>query len=225
LWKSVPADEFDSYEEAGVCIGAPPKEIRVAETRTTLKGEDDSQAVRTIVCREIVPGPKKDRWHPLYTSSDADPHEVLTTFRSRQHHEQGYRVEVHDEFLDATPCGYDKSSPNRRRPRFNRGPLQLIGWLPALVYNAIAALAEAISPSYEGAFIRTIRRKFLNRPGQLYLTPQALIVYLDKFSQQDELTSVIDHFNAQHHRIPWLQNRLLVMSIPPPSRPRAGPIP
>jgi hypothetical protein len=41
--------------------------------------------VRTIVCREIVPGPKKDRWHPLYTSSDAQPLEVLETFRTRQH--------------------------------------------------------------------------------------------------------------------------------------------
>jgi hypothetical protein len=25
--------------------------------------------VRTIVCREVVRGPKKDRWHPLFTTS------------------------------------------------------------------------------------------------------------------------------------------------------------
>ena len=68
IWKALPAEEFVAYEEDGVCVGAPPKEIRLADTRTTLKGETDDQAVRTIVCREVVPGPKKDRWHPLYTS-------------------------------------------------------------------------------------------------------------------------------------------------------------
>jgi hypothetical protein len=29
-----------------------------------LKGEEPDQAIRTIVCREVRPGPKKDRWHP-----------------------------------------------------------------------------------------------------------------------------------------------------------------
>ena len=33
-----------------------------------LKGESPEQAVRTIICRQVIPGPKKDRWHPLYTS-------------------------------------------------------------------------------------------------------------------------------------------------------------
>ena len=51
-----------------MCVGAPPKEVRLAETHTVLKDEDAEQAVRTIVCREVVPGPKKDRWHPLYTT-------------------------------------------------------------------------------------------------------------------------------------------------------------
>ncbi len=69
IWKSLSADEFVSYEEDGPSVGAPPKEIRLAETLTTLKDESPDQAVRTIVCREIVPGPRKDRWHPLYTSS------------------------------------------------------------------------------------------------------------------------------------------------------------
>ena len=132
-------------------MGAPPKEIRLAETRTTLKGETDEQAVRTIVCREIVPGPKKDRWHPLYTTSQAEPWDVLEAFRTRQHHEQGYRVGVHDEFLNAVPCGYDKDSPNRKRPRFHRGPLQMIGWLAGLVYNAIADLTDKLPDCFHGA--------------------------------------------------------------------------
>ena len=69
LWKQLPSGLFTSYEEPGVCQGAPPKEVRLAETTTILKGETEADGLRTVVCREVVPGPKKDRWHPLYTST------------------------------------------------------------------------------------------------------------------------------------------------------------
>jgi hypothetical protein len=216
IWKSLAADEFVSYEEDGPSVDAPPKEIRLADTRTTLKDESADQAVRTIVCREIVPGPKKDRWHPLYTSSDAQPLEVLETFRTRQHHEQGYRVGVHDENLNAIPCGYDKQSPDRCRPRFHRGPLQMIGWLAALVYNAVADLAVELPQCYQGAHVSTLRRTFFNRPGSIYVTPSALIVQLDRFSQQEELIPLVDSLNKQACHIPWLDGRRLVMSLSPP---------
>jgi hypothetical protein len=143
-WKQLPSGLFVSVAEPGVCTGAPPKEIRLAETETVLKGERAEQAVRTVICREIVPGPKKDRWHPLYSTSALEVEDVLGIFRTRQHHEQAYRVGVYDEFLDAVPCGYDKGSPDRQRPRFQRRPLQMIGWLVALVYNAVADLAAQL---------------------------------------------------------------------------------
>jgi len=90
---------------------------------------------------------------------------VLTMFRGRQHQEQAFRVGVHDLGLDAVPCGYDKESPDRNRPRFQRGPLQMLGWLVALVYNAVADVAEALGAGYVGAHVKTLRRQFFNRPG------------------------------------------------------------
>ena len=209
--------------EPGVCAGAPPKEIRLAETETILKGETAEQAIRTIVCRDMRPGPKKDRWHPLYTTKHSRPHNVLTDFRKRQNQEQAFRVEVHDEFVNAVPCGYDKDSPDRKRPRFHRGPLQMIGWLVALVYNAMADFAEELDGDFDGLHVRTLRRKFFNRPGRLYCTPEALIVYLDPFAQQQALLPVIDDFNAAQHRLPWLENRQLVVSLSPHPESRAGP--
>jgi hypothetical protein len=221
-WKTLPSDQFTVYEEPGVCEGAPPKEIRVAETRTVLKDESENQAVRTIVCRQIIRGPKKDRWHPLYTSSDIEAGELVDEFRLRQHHEQGFRVEVHDEFLNAVPCGYDKESPDRLRPRFRRGPLQMMGWLAALVYNACAELAQGLSPSYAGKFVSTLRRTFFNRPGNLYCTPETLIVYLEEFAEQNLLVNYIDQLNAAQHRIPGFGNRQLVLSLAP-NKARASP--
>ena len=223
IWKSLDADEFVSYEEDGPSVGAPPKEIRLAQTLTTLKDEPPEKAVRTIVCREIVPGPRKDRWHPLYTSSDAEPLEVLQTFRTRQHHEQGYRVGVHDENLNAIPCGYDKQSPDRCRPRFHRGPLQMMGWLAALVYNAVADLAVGFPQRYQGAHVSTLRRTFFNQPGSIYLTPNTLIVHLNSFARQDDLIPLVDSVNKQGCHIPWLGDRRLVMSMAPNASNAAGP--
>ena len=144
-------------------------------------------------------------------------------FRDRQHHEQAHRVEVHDLLVDAVPCGYDKESPDRQRPRFHRGPLQMMGWLVALVYNAVADVAEALGPDHGGDQVRTLRRQFFNRPGQVYETPEAVIVYLDPFAGQNQLLPLIDNVNAGKHRIPWLDNRRLVMSLTPQGEARAGP--
>jgi hypothetical protein len=219
-WKELPSNLFVPHEDPGVCLGAPPKEIRLAETKTILKDETADQALRTIICREVVPGPKKDRWHPLYSTSTAPAHGVLTTFRTRQHHEQAYRIGKHDESLDAAPCGYNKDSPDRMRPGFQRGPLQMIGWLVALVYNATADFACSLAGDYVGCHVSTLQRKFFNRPGQLYCTPEALIVYLDPFTEQEALQPLIDQVNAEQHRLPWLDNRLLVISMTP--REKAG---
>jgi hypothetical protein len=186
-----------------------------------LKGEGPEQAVRTIVCREVVPGPKPDRWHPLYTTTEVLPPDVLAMFRARQGHEQAYRVGVYDLALDAVPCGYDKESPDPQRPRFRRGAMQLVGWLVALVYNAVADLAAELAGDWEGCHVRTIRRTFLNRPGVLYGTPQALVVQLDPFAGQQALEPVVDQFNAAGHRVPWLENRRLIVSLTP--RERDGP--
>jgi hypothetical protein len=222
-WKQLPSGLFTAVEEPGVCVGAPLKEIRLAETETVLKGESPAEAVRTIVCREVRPGPKHDRWHPLFTTTAADPLDVLTMFRGRQHQEQAYRVAVHDLGLDAVPCGYDKESPERQRPRFHRGPLQMMGWLVALVYNAVADLAEALGENSVGAHVQTLRRQFINRPGQLYETAEALIVHLDPFTGQEALVPVIDALNAKQHRLPWLENRRLVLSLTPRGPAHAGP--
>jgi hypothetical protein len=224
VWKRLPGGLFVAYDEPGPYVGAPPKEIRLAETETVLKDETEAQALRTIICREIVPGPKKDRWHPLYTTSTAAAEEVLDAFRLRQHHEQGYRVGVYDECLDSVPCGYDKDCPNPKRPRFHRGPLQMAGWLLALVYNAVADLSSWLPDRYHGAHVATLRRMFFERPGQLYCTPESLIVYFDPFGGQESLIPLIDFVNRQQCRIPWLDNRRLVLSLTPgrPARP-SGP--
>jgi hypothetical protein len=169
----------------------------------------------------VAPGPKKDRWHPLYTTCAKEEVEtlaVLTNFRTRQRHEQSYRVGKYDALLDAVPCGYDKESPDPQRPRWQRGGMQMIGWLVALVYNAVGNLSVELSGDHCGSHLRTMRRIVFNRPGTLYQTPEALIVSLDPFTGQEALIPVIDEFNEQAHRLPWLGNRQVVVCLTPLTR-------
>ena len=43
----------------------------------------------------------------------------------------------------------------------------LLGWLVALVYNAVADLGSALGEEYSGSHVRILRRMFFNRPGTL----------------------------------------------------------
>jgi hypothetical protein len=222
-WKQLPSGLFVVQEEEGECVGAPTREVRVAETETVLGEEEEEEGIRTIVCREMGRGPKKDRWHGLFTTSVAEPVEVLGMYRGRQAHEQGYRVEVHDADMDAVPCGYDKESWDRQRPRFARGVLQMMGWLIGLVYNAVGDFAKGLVGEYEGSHLGTVRRKFFEREGTLYETEKALIVQMDEFGGQEALVEVIDEFNRKRHRLPWLENREVIISPTPRTQPRSGP--
>ena len=91
------------------------------------------------------------------------------------------------------------------------------------MYNAVADLAETLEPNRVGDHVRTLRRQFFNRPGQLYETSETLIVYLDPFTGQDALLPLIDAVNAGNHRLPWLDNRRLVIALTPRADTRAGP--
>ena len=46
---------------------------------------------------------------------------------------------------------------------------------------------------------------------------------LDRFGGQEALEPAVDAFNAAGHRLPWLENRRVVISLTPGGRPRAGP--
>ena len=99
----------------------------------------------------------------------------------------------------------------------------MIGWLIALVYNAVGDFASALPGDFAGCHVRTLRRMFFDRPGTLYQTPEALIVHLDRFGGQDVLGPAVDAFNAARHHLPWLENRQVVISLTPPTQSRAGP--
>lgn len=219
-WKALPPERFVEHRESGDWVGAPEKRLFVAETRTVLKDDrPEHRPVRTIVAKESANArgrPKKDRWHVIFTNDETtSAYDLIREFRTRQHHEQAYRVLVHDEALDATTNGYNKEARDRRRPGFNHGPIQIVAWIKALAYNALRALSERLPGRLARAHPRTVRRLFLNRPGTIWQTPSDLIVQMDYFPEQRRIEHLVAELNHQDVRLPWHGNRRLVLSLTP----------
>jgi hypothetical protein len=216
-WKRLPRDRFTHHKEPGRYVGAKAKEIEIAETTTTIKGIP--HPVRTIVVRErAMKG--KDRWHALLIfHDDTTPAlDLLHEYRTRQHHEQGHRIGVHDLWIDTSPSGYPKSG-RPDRPGFRQGPLLLYAWIAALVWDALRALGNTLPPRFRLAHPRTLRRWVLMRDADLILTPSHLLVVLAFTKRRAWLRPVFQHFNSAEVDLPWLDGRRVVMGFAARSQP------
>ena len=221
-WKALPEKHFTAYQEPGRYKGAPAKRIHVAETTTAIRADKHSPArhVRTIVAREE--GRRgKDRWHALFVFRDnATPAlTLIQEFRARQHHEQTYRVLLHDAFVDAAPSGYSKHSSDPDRPGFRSNALMLYSWLAGLAVNALGLFTFSLPERFHRAHPRTLRRWWLHFPAELYLSNKALFVVLHPRWFPDWWQQHLEHLNAKNLRVPWLGDRLVLYSLEaPPSQ-------
>jgi hypothetical protein len=215
-WKSLPAASFRSLDEPGRYTTAPPKRINIAETTTHVPGI--ALPVRTIVVREEA-GRGKDRWHGLFILHDAttDCLDLLREFRTRQHHEQGYRIGVHDMALDTVPSGYPKHG-RPDRPGFRRGPIQLCAWITALAWHALRQLGLELPKRFHLAHPRTLRRWVLERNAELLMTRTHLFVVLDSRRGHRWLLPLLRRFNDVRLSLPWLDGRHVAIGFGQPPR-------
>jgi hypothetical protein len=216
-WKQLPPEAFTHHEEPGRYVGAKKKEIEIAETTTVIKVIP--HPIRTIVVRErAMKG--KDRWHALFIlHDDVTPAlDLLHEYRTRQHHEQGHRIGVHDLWMDTSPSGYPKNG-RPDRPGFRQGPLTLCAWIAAPVWDALRALGDALPARFHLAHPRTLRRWVLMRDADLILTPTHLLVVLAFTERRAWLRPLIQRFNKAEVALPWLNGRRVVMGFAARSQP------
>jgi hypothetical protein len=223
-WKALPEELFTAYDEPGRYKGAPAKRIHVAETSTAIRASKGAPArqVRTLVVREEKRR-GKDRWHALFVFRDnaTDALTLLQEFRARQHHEQAYRILLHDAFVDTVPSGYNKKSRNPDRPGFRKNAITLYAWLAGLALNALTAFSASLPASFKWAHPRTLRRWWFNFPADLYLTDRALFVVLHPRWFRSWWKQKVEQLNAKKMRIPWMEDRLVLYSLAPP-RPQSA---
>lgn len=215
-WQLLSADQWRQIQEPGPYTKAPPKIVHVADTVMTLLDTRTNtlREVRTIVVREQTTR-GKDRWHALWVfqDDDTDRWAIVQEYRTRQHHEQTYRVLVHDVYIDTASSGYDKNSTNPAKPGFKQNALTLYAWTAALANHALSDFAAKLPKAFHRAHPRTLRRWFLNTSAGLYLGQGTLIVMLQPRFRIQTWDYLIHYVNRGALRIPWLDNRRLVLSL------------
>jgi hypothetical protein len=221
-WRAIPRKRFVSYEEPGRYTKAPPKRIAITETITRIRAGKDSSPrdVRTLVVREEK-RQGTDRWHALFVFGDnsTEARKLVEEFRARQHHEQTYRILLHDAFVDTAPSGYNKKSPNPDRPGFKKNAVTLYAWAAGLAVNALRTFTTSLPKRFRLAHPRTLRRWFLNMVADLYLGKNTLIVIMRPRWFRGWWKKKIERLNAKNIRVPWMDNRLVIYSLgDPPSR-------
>lgn len=221
-WARIDAASWQHMEEPGRYKNATPKPIHVAETRMCVKGASKrSRDVRTIVVREE--GRRgKNRWHAIWVFGDEDTpaYDLVKEFRTRQHHEQTYRVMLHDAYVDTAPSGYEKKSPNPDRPGFKQNALTLYAWVAALATNTLLDFTKLLPDRFRHAHPRTLRRWFLQTPADIFLGDDTLIVLLKPKRFTDTWQALVKRANRRALRIPWMDNRRLVLSLDAASLPK-----
>jgi hypothetical protein len=174
----------------------------------------EPRLVRTLVVREVK-RTGKDRWHALFIFGDDSTGALalLKEFRARQHHEQTYRVLLHDAFVDTAPSGYNKHSRNPDRPGFRKNALALYAWVTGLAVNALKSFSLSLPERFHLAHPRTLRRFWLNVNAELYLGNGTLIVLLKPRWFRAWWVKKLERFNSKRVRVPWMDNRLVILSL------------
>jgi hypothetical protein len=225
-WAALPTSAFSAHDEPGRYKGAAPKRIHIVETTTRIRALKNAphREVRTIVIREEKRR-GKDRWHAIFVFRDnaTSPLELLHEFRARQHHEQSYRVLLHDAFVDTVPSGYNKKSKNPDRPGFRKNAITLYAWLAGLAVNAMTALTAELPKRFSLAPPRTLRRWWFNFPADVYSTESHLLVVLNPRWFRSWWERKVLELNRQNVRIPWMRDRLVRYSLSPLPHRRSEP--
>ncbi len=215
-WKKLPNTDWTEFEEPGPYKDAPSKKLALAETTTLVQSNDRKLCcqVRTIVvCETASKG--KQRWHGLWVFGDTytPAYDLVKEFRTRQHHEQTYRVMLHDIYVDTAPSGYNKRSRNPKRPGFRQNALTLYSWVAALATNTLLTFTELLPEQFTRAHPRTLRRWFFRTTAELYLGDGTLIVSLQPKRLLHVWAELVASFNRRHIRLPWFDNRRVIMSL------------
>jgi hypothetical protein len=220
-WEALPASEFQPYQPAG--DDNPHLKIALAQTRI----KDCRHPVPSVVIRDDTPKTKQ-RWRVLFYKNPPARRPrreaIDAEYRQRQMHEIGFAQYIHALAGHSLPKAYEMIRvPNAQGQKrqtiataetpLSQQAVQFIAWIKFLTFNLIKDLGLALGGECATWQVATLVRRFLLRPGRLYLHAGLLIVQLDPFCGDDKLSVYIQHLNEQQWRIPWLSGLVLRIEI------------
>lgn len=180
-----------------------------------------------MLIRDDTPGTKQ-RWRVLFYKNVPGQHPHYETldaeYRQRQKHEIGFAQYVHALVGHSLPKAYEMIRvPNAQGQKrqtiataetpVSQQAVQFVAWLKFLTFNLLKDFGAALGGVCATWQVGTLVRRFILRPGRLYVQPGYLIVQLDPFHGDDLVRPYLQQLNAQTWRIPWLYNLILQVEI------------
>jgi hypothetical protein len=92
--------------------------------------------------------------------------------------------------------------------------VQFVTWIKFLTFNLIKDFGASLGKKFAPLQVATLVRRYLLRPGRLFLQAGQLIVQLDPFREDEDLRSFLQRVNERRLPIPWLSNLVLRIEVP-----------
>lgn len=225
-WEAIPESAFRPYRPAGEDNSKLKHAMPwIATWHTQIT--DCRHPLPSVVIRDDTPATKQ-RWRVLFhkdePGSTPSPESLDAEYRRRQHHETGFAQFVHHLAGHSLPKAYSlirvpnakgqkrRTLATRVSPR-SQLDVHLVGWLKFLSFNLIKDFGAALGPTYAKMHVGTLVRRFISRPGRLYLEGHELVVQLEPFRGADALEPYIQQLNQRRLPIPWLGSLTLRIEV------------
>jgi hypothetical protein len=220
-WEAMPERAFRPYQVAG----DDNPHLKIGRTQTTLTG--CRYALPSIVIRDDTPKTKQ-RWRVLFYKNEPGHRPQAQTldaeYRQRQEHETGFAQYVHALVGHSLPKAYEMfRGPNEYGQKrktiataetpHSQQDVQFVAWIKFLTFNLIKDFGVTLGKKFAPLQVATLVRRYLLRPGRLYLQAGQLIVQLDPFRGDEHLHSFIQRVNELCLSIPWLSNLVLQFEV------------
>jgi len=220
-WEALPERCFRPYRRAGE---ANPN-LKIARTSTTVTG--CKYPLPSVVIRDDTPEAKQ-RWRVLFYKNGLGrrPHAetIDAEYRQRQDHEIGFAQYVHALVGHSLPKAYAmfrepneagerrKTVATQETPR-SQQDVQFVAWIKFLTFNLIKDFGASLGQAFAPLQVGTLVRRYLLRPGRLYLQAGHLIVQLDPFRGAEDLRRFLQRLNDRRLPIPWLAHLVLQIEV------------
>lgn len=222
-WEAIPETDFRPYQPKGEVN----PNLKIAQATTQIR--DCGHPLPSVVIRDDTLGTRQ-RWRVLFFKNEAanspEAEAIDAEYRQRQHHETGFAQYVHAVAGHSLPKAYHMVRiPNEQGQKRktiataettdSQQAVQLVAWIKCLTCNLIQDFGIALGPDYAKLQVATLVRRYIARPGRLYLHAGQLIVQLDPFRGDVALKPFTQQLNERHLAIPWLGGLILHVEIAP----------
>ncbi len=220
-WQALPERLFRPYQPAG----EDNPNLKIARSQTTIRGCRDP--VPSVVIRDDTPDTKQ-RWRVLFFKNEPgrcpQAETIDAEYRQRQNHELGFAQYIHalaghslpkayEMFRTANADGEKRLTVVTAETTRSQQEVQFVAWLKFLTFDLIKDFGAALGQDFAPCQVATLVRRFILRPGRLYLQAGQLIAQLDPFRGQEGLYAFIRQLNERRLTIPWLCNLVLQVEI------------